>query len=179
MASGPLLIKHDTGLAQAVSIDFIPGGKPKFQFPPVCVADSKAGHYLEADVIAADTLKIALGSEARNLSIEATYIIDGDKDGGWNAAKIYEEIRTLKANLYLGEQGKARLAKIDFYHISEANGTYAYMSFDIKYEGPIMGSGRDAWPMVTKATMAFKSWVKMVDKQNINEILPIVTKEWY
>ena len=176
MASGPLLIKHDTDIAQAVSIAFDPGGTPRFQFPPICVADSKAGHYIEADLVANDTAKWNLGSEARNLNIEATYVVDG---GEWTAANIFKEIRTLKANLYLGKQGEARIVMINFYHISEANGTYAYMNFDIKYEGPLMGSGKDVWPMVTKATMSFKSWVQMEGKQNISGLKPIATKEWY
>ena len=170
-----LLTPHDTALAKAVSIIFSPGGRPDFQFPPICVSDSKAGHYLEADVVANDTLKIGLGSEARNLTIEATYVLDGD----WKASDIYGAIRTLKANLYEGEQKKARIVTINFYHISEDSGTYAYMNFDIKYEGPIMGLGKDAWPMVTKATMAFKSWTQLINKEVVGGLKPVATKMWY
>ena len=175
MAAGPLLIKHDTDLAQAVIIVFTPGGKPDFQFPPICTGDTKAGHYIEKDVIANDTMKIGLGSEARNLTIEATYVVDGD----WTASDIFQAIRTLKANLYEGKQDEVRFATIDFYHISEGSGTYAYMSFDVKYEGPIMGSGADAWPMVTKATMVFKSWTQLTDKEEVDGLQADISPEWY
>lgn len=180
MAAGPLLVDHDYALAKKVKLEFNPGGQPRFQFPPVCISETKVADWMDMQAAgASERPAVNMGSQARKLTIEITYILDDE----WDGLTIAEQIRTMKANYYLQANAMARFIKVTFYEISPAGGTYRMNSISVNYDGPLITQGDTTYPMVSKVTLDIQLYTQMGanqdKKQDVKDLVPAPERPWY
>ncbi|MDP1712443.1 MAG: hypothetical protein Q8K86_08300 [Candidatus Nanopelagicaceae bacterium] len=174
------MVSHDTNLATAARFTFHPGGfTPKFQFPPTCSSDVKEANFKTYNQMATEPGAMSWGQEARKLTVQTKYIVDGD----WTPEKIAAEVRGMKgAYFYKGDETSVRYVQVTFYRISDQAGTYRMTSFAMEYEGPYIGKGDDAWPLVTNITLTLQFYSQLKGTQAVSAPLtndPSTNPGWY
>jgi hypothetical protein len=70
---------------------------------------------------------------------------------------------------------------VNFYEISGGAGTYRMTEANVKYEGPIIGKGNDALPMISRITMELTFYSQLQGKQQIAGLVQDAAsnRKWY
>lgn len=177
-----MLTKHDTALASAAVLRFSDVAAPvRFQFPPKVVSDGRKGSWEERDAQGVEPIAIYKGSGSRTISLQITYIHDGDT---WNCSTIRAQVNKIRG--YFQRVKKAYQERnLGVYLKLWCIGGSEELSFrmrscDVKYsETMIMDGGTDsAWPLRTDITLDLASWTK--DGTQFMAVLsPTMPVDWY
>ena len=84
----------DKGMAEAFYLHFFGDKEPiTFQFPPKIMSDGRKGEWQETNIPSAEPTATYLRSGPREITMTATYIVDG---GVWTTNKISETVRRIR-----------------------------------------------------------------------------------
>jgi hypothetical protein len=155
---------------KAVAILNLNGGPFQFQFPPRISTDSKSARWktLAANAGAYDDIVMWQGADSRSLTLEATYVIDGNQ---WTADRISKLAHAAKAYLYLSLAGRLKnpfaapcVIIESLYGAVQQRSSWRMESASIAYGEHIVGpfqSSPQFHPLTTKITFSLKSWVNL------------------
>jgi hypothetical protein len=146
----------------------------EFQFPPKVLSDSRRGTWDEQDVMGTEPIAIYGGSGPRNISMQITYLVDGDRQGSWNCTKITKQIRLMRGYFQRIQDYKAAqrnlVVKLKLWCIGGRTPmTFRLRSCDVKYGETMITNKmqRDSsvesstyFPLRTDVTLDLSSWTQ-------------------
>ena len=111
-------------------------GESPFQFPPKIKGDSKSGNWQEIDVKEWEPQIIFWGANARNISLEMTYVATGhtSNDGvTWNTENISKIIKDLRGILYSSQEGaELPVWELSLYqHLPDSGGASTWRTISV------------------------------------------------
>lgn len=173
-----LRTSSDTDALKKVTILFnVPNGKGdtfrqevKLQFAPKVVSDSRKGNWDEKDIFGGfEPLAIYRGSSGRNITLQITYINDGDK---WNCSTIRQQVNLIRGYFMRAAgasmQGDALVVKLSLWCIGGNDlMTFRMRSCDVKYSETMVSDSTPTiiglysyYPLRTDITIDLSSWTK-------------------
>lgn len=189
------LIQFDQDLANAVSIEFVaqpdpisgfpsgPGGgsgRLDLQFPPKITSDSKSANWQEENKGSYEPLLIWLGSNARKVTIELTYIVDGNQ---FTTAAIANITKVVKAYFYreIQDNKNIPIVKMLMYNHMDPNSSADFRLLDanISHGETIIQDGSGQFPLLTKITINAALVTQVRGKQEVPSLKNIPPPEWY
>jgi hypothetical protein len=197
-----LMTPHDRDLAEkaymAFNEDVIPDAPPfvvlksrqtrvDFQFPPKVLSDSRKGSWEEIEAWGVAPIAIYKASQPRVISLQATYILDGD----WTADIIKSNVQLIRgyfqrvkdragARNAEAEKDNRNLAiELKLWAIGgEKPMTFRIGQCDVKYSETLIGSGNKAWPLKTEINLDLATWTQE-GNQALTILAPYLTTDWY
>lgn len=172
-----LRTSSDTDALKNVVIEFnIPNGKGDFvrqdvklQFAPKVTSDNRRGNWDEREIWGVEPLAIYKGSSARNITLQLTYINDGDQ---WTCSTIREQVNLIRG-YYMraagaGVQGKAMVIRLKLWCIGGKDlMTFRMRSCDVKYSETMVTDSTPTliglynyFPLRTDITLDLASWTQ-------------------
>ena len=145
-----------------------------FQFPPKVTADNRRGNWEEKEIWGIEPLAIYKGSTSRNITLQLTYICDGE----WTCSKIKEQV-TLIRGYFMRAAGSGvhqdnLIVDLKLWCIGGDDYlTFRLRSVDVKYSETMVtertaagtGSKQIFFPLRTDITLDLASWTS---KTNAN-----------
>lgn len=187
------LIPFDQNLASnLVNINFVTepdpisgfpgggGGRLTLQFPPKITTDSKSANWQEENKGSYEPLLIWLGSNARKITIELTYIVDGNQ---FTTSVIADITKTVKAYFYreIQDNQNIPIVKLQIYNHMDPNSTADFRLLDasISHGETIIQDASGQFPLLTKITMTAALVTQVKNKQEIPSLEEVPPTEWY
>lgn len=189
------LIPFDQTLANSVIIEFVadpnpisgfptgPGGGSgplKLQFPPKITGDSKSANWQEENKGSYEPLLVWLGSNPRKITIELTYIVDGNQ---FTTATIANITKTVKAYFYreIEDSENIPIVKLMVYNHMDTGATadFRLMEANIAHGETIIDDGAGQFPLFTKITITAALVTQVVNKQEVPSLESVPPPQWY
>lgn len=189
------LIQFEQSLTQAVLIEFEAqpdpisswpsgnGGGPgrlKLQFPPRIVSDSKSANWQEENKGSYEPLLIWLGSNARKITLELTYIVDGNQ---FTTATIANITKTVKAYFYreIQDNQNIPIVKMVVYNHMDTGtkADFRLLDANITHGDTIIKDNAGTFPLLTKITINAALVTQIQSKQEIPSLENVPPPAWY
>lgn len=155
------------------------GEDVKFQFPPKITDDTKTANWQDDDKASFEPLVTWMGSGARRITIDITYVVTG---GQWTTKTISEITRQFKAYFYRTIQsGKnVPIIKLKMYEHLPQEADFRLHDVGISYgETLIQDEAGSIFPLLTKIKLSASLITQVVNKQKVPNLKSTPPQEWY
>lgn len=190
------MILADLDLAKAMVMEFVADkSKVEFQFPPKFMNDSRKATWKEMEYATqTEPIVVYASSGPRELTMQITYIYDGDDQGDWNCAKISKQVRLIRGYFQRvkdANQQRNLAIRMAFWCIGGSGEQAAKtMSFrlkscDVKYSETMIFPRQNpsgAWPLRTDIICDLATWTQgtaQAKDQPLEGLLKTLPPEWY
>lgn len=171
----------------------------QLQFPPRITSDTKSADWQEESIASYEPLAIFLGSSARKITIDLTYIVGAGTDrevtfrkNGSTTTKTASEFcastvgllcNQIKAYFYRSIQGlDIPVVRIRFYnHIGAESGpaVFRLMDVNITHGETIIKDETGVFPLLTKVTLNAALTTRIGDKVQSKNLTSFPFRDWY
>lgn len=146
----------------------------KLQFAPKVTADNRRGNWDEREIRGVEPLAIYRGSSSRNITLQLTYINDGDQ---WNCSTIREQVNLIRG-YFMRAAGPSLQQDILIVYLrlwcigGESIMTFRMRSCDVKYSETMVtdtnvnffqNGSYQYYPLRTDITIDLASWAKKLE----------------
>jgi hypothetical protein len=154
------------------------GEDVKFQFPPRITDDSKIANWKEDEKATFEPLVTWMGSSARKISIEITYIVTGEE---FTTKTIAEITRQFKAYFYrsIKSGSNVPIIKLRMYEHNPQETDFRLNDVSISYGETLIQDGAGIFPLLTKIKLGASLITQVNKKQQIPNLRNTPPKEWY
>lgn len=181
----------DEALRNAVTLRFVNGPKIEFQFPPKITSDGRKGEWKEGNLPGTEPLAAYQKSGPREITLVATYIVDG---GLWTTERVSQTVRELRGYFARvrnpNQQGQRNLVvKFQMWRLGgDKEMSCRIKGVDIKHSDTIVSpcnggviNPKLAYPLRTDITVDLRIWTKGGPQktQNLEGLELDEVPEWY
>lgn len=156
------------------------GGKLQLQFPPKITSDGKSANWQEENKGSYEPLLIWLGSNPRKVTIELTYIVDGNQ---FTTDVIANITKNIKAYFYreIQDNENIPIVRLQIYNHMDPNGQADFRLLDVGFShgDTIIQDGNGQFPLLTKVTINAALVTQVRNKQEVPELQNVPPPEWY
>lgn len=194
MANNILLTPHDRDISSSAFMQFVRftqdpnnNNAPKksvdninFQFPPKVLSDSRRGNWTESQAAGNAPIASLQYSDPRVISLQITYILDGD----WDKTEIKRNIQIMRGYFqqYVFDnvgRFESLIVSLKLWSIGGNDPmTFRLKNVDVKYSETMIGIKDDAFPYRSDITLDLSTWTKETSGglEGLPATLPV---EWY
>lgn len=190
----------DQDLVKAVSFEILVNpvsgfevggsGKIPFQFPPRIMEDTKSIRWEEENKRTYEPIAIFMGSDARKISIEATYIVTGGSVNNYkfDAFGVAAITKNIKAYGYPKSANTAPILRLNMYEQVEGGGaTFRITDISFSHGETLISTGGAisfTFPLLTKVKIGAALFTKIGSpsgdkKQDVPTLPQTPIAGWY